>query len=192
MDLTVLVDHAVLAPQDKHASEDDVFVTVIVLPDIADLMLVELTAVSALLDKPVSTVSVLVPVPLNASELSTELPRPVVGTDAVETVEVAQVDSVARMVFVYAIPNALPETVALMVAEDLAVLVLVMLSVTATSMIPPTELATSLATDVVMEFAHQLRLLPLFVLLNSIKPTAHKTVVPLLELSLLPSVKRIN
>jgi len=188
----VLVDLAVLAPQDKPAFEDDVFVTVIVLPDNADLMLVVLTVVSAFLDKPVSTVSVPVPVPLNASELSMELLRPVVGTDVVETVEVAQVDSVARMVFVYAIPNALPETVALMVVVVLAVPVLAMLSVSATSMMLPMEHATSLAIDVVMEFAHPPRHPPLFVLVNSTKLIAHKIVVPSLVLSLLLSVKRIS
>lgn len=168
------------------------FVSVTALPDNADLMHVELTVVNASQDKHATMESVLEPVPHNVPELSMVPPRPVVGTDVEETAVLAQVDSVARTESVCATLNVPTETVDLMVVVDHVEPVPPLLSVTVT--LPPIymELVTHHATFVVMESAHPLRLPPLSELVNSTRHTAHKIVVPLLELSLSPSDKRIN
>lgn len=180
------------ALRDKPVSEVDVFVSVTVLPDNADLMHVELTAVNAFQVKLVTMESVPEPVPHNVPEVSTVPPRPVVGTDVEETVDLAHLDSVARTESVCAILNVPTETVDPMVAVDHAELAHLLLSVTATLLPLYMELVTHHATSVEMEFVHPLRLPPLFVLVNSIKHTALKIVVPLLVSFLLLSDKRIN
>lgn len=180
------------ALRDKPVSEVDVFVSVTVLPDNADLMHVELTAVNAFQAKLATMESVPEPAPHNAPDLSMVPPRPVVGIDVEETVDLAHLDSVARMESVCAILNVLTEIVDLMVVVDHAELVLPLLFVTVTLLPICMELATHHATFVEMESAHPLRPPPLFVLLNSIKHIAPKIAVRSLVSFLLLSDKRIN
>lgn len=113
MEWEEVVEHARLA---KAASVGDVFVTEIALPVNAVLTLVVLTVVNVFPDKPVSTESVPEIVLLNVSEPSTDNPRRVVGIGAVETAEVAQKTSDAKMESVCVTLNAKARTVDLMVA----------------------------------------------------------------------------
>jgi hypothetical protein len=189
MALEDLVD---LAPLDKPASEANVFVTVTVPQNNVVQIHAEMTVVNVLPDKPVSTTSVLEPVPHNASELSMVFKRLVVGTDVVEPVEAVPLDSDARMESACATPTVSPETVDLMVVEGLVELVHLMLLVTVMRLMSCTEPVTRFVTSVAMEPAQALRPPPKPELLNLVLPTALKTVVPLLESSRSPSVKRIN
>jgi hypothetical protein len=79
-----------------------------------------MTVVNVFLDKPVSMESVLELVLLNAPEQSTDNPKPVVGIDVGETVEVAQKTSDAKTEFVCATQNVKEKPVDLMVAEEFA------------------------------------------------------------------------
>lgn len=181
-----------LAPLDKHASEEPVCAIEIVPPDNVDQTRVAMTVESVSLDKLVSTAFVLVLAHHNALELLTELPKLVGGTDAVETVEVAQLDIVARMESVCVILSATSETAVLMVVAVHAVLVLPMLSVTLIQLMHYMEPAIRIATDVVMESAPTLRHPLNSEPLNLIKLTVPKIAVQSLELFLLPSDKRIS
>jgi hypothetical protein len=193
VDLTVLEVRAELAPLDKLVCEEFVSATVTALPNNVVLTLVEMTVVNVFLDNPVSTIFVLDPVLLNVPELSTVLPRPAVGTDVEETVEVAHPTIVARMESACAILTAAPETAVLTVVEELAVLALDPIpSATTTLLIPYLEPAMLTVTDVVMESALALRLPLRLVPVNSTKPTVPKIVEPSLELFHLLSDKRIN
>lgn len=146
-----------VAQSDKPASEDAVFVTVTAQPNSAEMIPVEIIAVNVCLAKIALETSVVDPVRHNVSEASMALPKLVVGIDAVETVEVAQLDIVARMVFACAIPLVTPEIVDLMAVEDHAVPALPMLPVTLIPLIRCTELATKFAISVEMESVPLLR-----------------------------------
>ena len=192
MDLMELVDLVEVAHPDKLASEEHVSATATVLPNSVVLISAEMTVENVFQDKHVSTISALDLAHHNVLEPLTGLPRPAVGTDVVETVEVAHPDTVAKTESVCAIPNALPEIVDLMVVEEPVEHVPLMPSATATQLMLFMEHVTSNATSVVMEPARALRLQPLSVLVNSVSPTVLRIVDPLLESSLLQSVKRIN
>lgn len=192
MDPMALEDLVDLAPLDKPASEVNVFVTVTVPQNNVDQIHAEMTVVNVFPDKPVSTTSVLEPVPHNASELSMVLRRLVVGIDVVELVEAVPLDTDARMESACATPTVSPETVDLMVVEDLVELVLLTQLATVMRLMSCTELVTRSVTSVAMEPA-QVQRPPLnSELVNLVLPIAPKTVVPLLESSPSPSVKRIN
>jgi len=189
MELVAPVEPALL---DKPVCEGVVSATEIVLLSTVDLITAEMNAVNVFPDRPVSTVYVLEPVLHNAPEPSMVKSNSAVGIDVEVPVEVVPLASAAKMESVCAILNVPTETVDLMVVAELAEPVSMTQSVEQVPVTLWLELAILLVSDVAMEFAPQMKLLLLFEPFNSTKPTAHKTVVPLLGLSLLPSDKKIN